>query len=237
LLNLVLAEASLELVPKALWTHPSVVAQAVRRGKEPEKMLLDRSYHHAAMRSIDDTLRRGRPDIIHLSLLEILGSPLAKEELVRVYVHTRNDRGISVSAKTRLPRDCNRFYGLIEQLFEYGRVPLSGSPLLEVRAKTFSQLLREIGPTRIFAFSRRGKLESLDRVAERIVQEAEPVVVVGAFPRGTYTDSTKSQFDETISMDPSGLETWIVVARILYEYEKAIGLFEKRASAPISDWP
>lgn len=232
MLNIVLAESSLELVPRELWTHPSVVALAARRGKEPGKILLDRSYHHSAMRSIEDSARRGRPDITHLTLLEILGSPLAKEEALKVYVHTREDRVISVSARTRLPRDCNRFYGLIEQLLESGRVPPAGEPLLEVRKQTFSQLIEMIQPTKTFGLSRKGRLEPLASAVTRIAREERPLVVIGGFPHGSFTEATSSRFDELISIDPSGLDAWVVASRLVYEYERAIGLFEKRAHAP-----
>ncbi len=59
--------------------------------------ILDRSYHHAAMKDIADSEKRGRPDIAHLCLLEALGSPLNKEGLLRTYVHTYNDYVISVA--------------------------------------------------------------------------------------------------------------------------------------------
>mgnify|MGYP001077528968 CR=1 FL=1 len=231
MLNIVLAEASVELVPRELWTHPSVAAHAARRGKEPSKMLLDRSYHHSAMRSIEDSARRGRPDIVHLALLEILGSPLAKEEALRVYVHTRDDQVISVSTKTRLPRDCNRFYGLIEQLLKSGRVPPAGEPLLEVGKQTFSQLSERIQPTKTFGLSRKGRLEPLASAVRKIAREKRPLVVIGGFPRGGFTKTTSSRFDELISIDPSGLDAWVVASRLVYEYEQAIGLFENRAHA------
>jgi len=44
-------------------------------------------------------------------------------------------------------------------------------------------------------------------------------------------EATSSRFDELISIDPSGLDAWVVASRLVYEYEQAIGLFENRAHA------
>ena len=143
LLVLVLAEAALETVPEKLWNHPAVRRHAKRQHKQPEQLLLDRSLHHQAMKSLDDNLKRGRPDITHFALLEALGSPLNKQGLLQVYVHTRNNQVITVNPATRLPRNYSRFTGLIEQLFQQHKVPQEGETLLTLENKTLQQLLKE----------------------------------------------------------------------------------------------
>ncbi|MCJ7634937.1 16S rRNA methyltransferase, partial [Candidatus Bathyarchaeota archaeon] len=104
----------MELVPKNLWGHPSVSKRARLLRKNASNMLLDRSYHHAAMLSIEDNKKRGRPDIIHFCLLNALGTPLSWEGQLQTIVHTREDKVISVQPETRLPRNYDRFVGLIE---------------------------------------------------------------------------------------------------------------------------
>jgi len=108
-LILVLAESAVETVPESLWTHRSVQKHAKLRRKPPRSVLLDRSYHHAAMKGLEHSEKRGRPDIVHFALLEALGSPLNREGLLEVYVHTIDDNVITVDPETRLPRNCNRF--------------------------------------------------------------------------------------------------------------------------------
>lgn len=100
--NLVLAESALETIPRQLWQLPLIRKYAEKRRKKAQFLLLDRSYHHAAMKNLAENEKKGRPDIVHFSLLEALGSPLSKEGLLQVYVHTMSDYVISVNRETRL---------------------------------------------------------------------------------------------------------------------------------------
>lgn len=109
---LVLAESALELVPRELWGHPAVVADARRRGKRPGELLLDRARHHPAMSHLTDAARRGRPDIVHQVLLVFQYSLLNRRGLGRVYVHTRDDHVISIRPETRVPKNYNNFVSL-----------------------------------------------------------------------------------------------------------------------------
>ena len=120
MLTFILAESALETVPQELWKHPAIENYSEKKGKSPRLIVLDRSYHHAAMEGMKDGEKRGRPDIVHFSLLEALGSPLNREGLLKVYVHTFDDHVISVDPQTRLPKNYNRFIGLMEQLFDGG---------------------------------------------------------------------------------------------------------------------
>ncbi|MEM4418885.1 MAG: 16S rRNA methyltransferase, partial [Candidatus Nitrosocaldus sp.] len=64
MITLIIAEASLELVPDEIAWHSAVKKHAKRQGREPKEILLDRSYHHTAMLNLKDAYRRGRPDIV-----------------------------------------------------------------------------------------------------------------------------------------------------------------------------
>ncbi|MEM4684334.1 MAG: 16S rRNA methyltransferase, partial [Thermosphaera sp.] len=63
-LRIVILEAGLELVPKSIANHPSILKNAARRGKKPSEVLLDVSIHYPAMKKLPDKLKRGRPDIV-----------------------------------------------------------------------------------------------------------------------------------------------------------------------------
>ena len=76
MISLVLAESSLELVPPELQSHPSVASHAAKLGKKPSEILLDNSWHFAAMKGIQNEIKRGRPDIVHFSILEATTIPL-----------------------------------------------------------------------------------------------------------------------------------------------------------------
>ena len=228
MLTLILAESALETIPQALWTHPAVRSYSRRREKHPQSLLLDRSYHHAAMKKLEENEKRGRPDIVHFALLEALGSPLNKERLLQTYVHTVKNHVITVSPETRLPRNYDRFVGLMEQLFELGRTPPTGQILLKLEPKTLPQLLHEITATHVVAFSRRGSPHTLEEVVSRLSAEEMPVVIVGAFPHGHFSEATINLADEIVCIDPEMLEAWTLTARVIYAYERATSLPTKR---------
>jgi rRNA small subunit pseudouridine methyltransferase Nep1 len=230
LLTLILAESALETVPEKLWKHPSVSKYAKLRRTKPRYVLLDRSFHHAAMKSLEQNEKRGRPDIVHFALLEALGSPLNREGLLQTYVHTFNDYVIAVNPETRLPRNYDRFVSLIQQLFECGRVPpgLDETVLLTLKHKTLPELIRDIKPSYVLAFSRVGKPDTLEAIISKVVYEKNPVVIVGGFPRGHFSRETMKLADETICIDPDMLEAWTITSRLTYEFERALGLPEKR---------
>ena len=228
MLVLVLAEAALETVPEALWSHPAARCHSKRQRKPAGQLLLDRSLHHQAMKQLDDNLKRGRPDITHFCLLEALGSPLNKEGLLQTYVHTRENQVITVNPTTRLPRNYNRFIGLMEQLFQQGKVPSQGETLLKLEQKTLQQLLAETEADHILAFSRKGKPKTLTEAVSTLQPKQKPTIIIGGFPHNTFSESTVQLTDELVCIDTEMLETWTITSRAIYQYEQAISLPQKR---------
>ena len=180
------------------------------------------------MKKLKENEKRGRPDIIHFALLEALGSPLNKERLLQVYVHTNNDYVITVNSETRLPRNYDRFVGLLEQLFELGRVPSKGQTLRKLECKTLPQLLEETKTDYVMAFSRKGSPKTLEEAIARLLEKQRPTVVVGGFPHGHFSETTVRLADEVVCIDPEMLETWTLTSRVIYEYERVISLHKKR---------
>ena len=228
LLTFILAESALEAIPKKLWKHPVIKRYSEKHGKPPKFLLLDRSYHHTVMKLLKGNEKRGRPDIAHFALLEALASPLNKEQLLQVYVHTLNDYVITVNPQVRLPKNYNRFIGLMEQLFEFGKIPPTGSPLLTLTHETLSHLLQRIKPTFVLAFTRKGSFHTLEETVAKISDEEKPVVLIGGFPHGHFSTKTLKLVDAAISIDVEMLEGWTVTSRVIYEYERAISLPKKR---------
>ncbi|MEM3478171.1 MAG: 16S rRNA methyltransferase, partial [Archaeoglobaceae archaeon] len=125
----ILLDSSLELVPKEISNHPVIVSDARRRRKKATELLLDDSRHHLAMRNLKHREKRGRADIVHQCLLLLLDSPLKSFD---IFVHTINDELIRVSRDTRLPRNYNRFVGLMEDLFKKRKIEANGKILIEI---------------------------------------------------------------------------------------------------------
>ncbi|NJE07145.1 16S rRNA methyltransferase [Thermococcus sp. M39] len=218
MLHLIIADSELELVPKSILEHPAVVNYAKRRGKKPEEVLLDSTYHHAALKKLEDGNRRGRPDIVHFCLINALESILNKKGKLRVYVHTRNDEVIYVKPETRIPRNYNRFVGLMESLFKNKAVPPE-LELLRLEEKTLNQLLEEIKPDAVFIMHEEGEFMKPKDFGELLKQFKEPAVIVGGFPHGDF----KSTVDGVkISLYREPLMAWTIVNEVIVNYENAL---------------
>ena len=165
MLTLILAEASLETVPDQLQNHPSVTAYCKRNRKKPSQILLDNSWHFAAMKGLTNEIKRGRPDIIHLALLAICSTPLYQEKKIKVFVHTINNQVITLCDQIRLPKSYHRFQGVIEKLFKEKKIELSDSKLIEMENMTFEELLNKIKPEKVIGFSTEGKNSTFDTVS------------------------------------------------------------------------
>jgi rRNA small subunit pseudouridine methyltransferase Nep1 len=225
MLHIIFVETALELVPLGAISHPEVRRNAKRRRKKPQDTLLNRSLHHRVLEGIADGERRGRPDIINICLLEALGSPLNRQGNLKTWINTYGNYSIDVSPKIRLPRDCNRFNSLMEQLFSEGIIPPdSNNPLMTLTPTKLEGLIDRIKPNRTIALTSHGKLKKLENLCEELVTYEAPVVLIGAFPHGPMREETLAQADEEISINSQVLEAWVVTARLIYEYEKALSI-------------
>ena len=220
MLSLILAESALELVPKELQNHPSVLAYSKKMGKKPSKVILDVSWHFAAMKGIKNEIKRGRPDLVHFCLLECCTIPLYFEKKLHVYVHTIDDKVIFVGDNVRLPKSYHRFIGLIEKLYSEKKIEQDGKKLLEIKNMTFDDLVDKIGAKKVIGFSTRGQTNSYDKIAEYV--ERDLCIVVGGFSKGYFSDKILKKIDNLISVDKNPLEAHVVISRLLYECEKRI---------------
>jgi rRNA small subunit pseudouridine methyltransferase Nep1 len=220
LLSLVIAESALELVPLELQGHNSVTASARRFNKKPSEILLDISWHFAAMKGIKNEIKRGRPDLVHFSLLEACSIPLYFENKLNVFVHITSDKVISVGQNVRLPKSYHRFIGLVEKLYATGKIKEGGNALLEIRDMNFEDLIKKINPKQTIALSSKGIKSCYQRLAEEMGDDT--CIVIGGFSKGQFSDKNRAYFDRVISVDKEPLEAHIIISRLLYEYEKRI---------------
>jgi len=220
LLSLVIAESALELVPLELQRHNSVTASARKFNKKPSEILLDISWHFAAMKGIKNEIKRGRPDLVHFSLLEACSIPLYYENKMNVFVHTIDDKVIFIGQNVRLPKSYHRFIGLVEKLYGTKEIKEDNNTLLALKNMSFSTLIKKINPEQTIALSSKGIQSSYQKLAEEIKDNT--CLVVGGFSKGQFADKTREYFDKTVSVDKNPLEAHIIISRILYEYEKRI---------------
>ena len=205
--------------------------------KEPSELLLDRAFHHAAMQKLarkgypSPVEKMGRPDIVHTTLLQILETPLNWENQLEVFVHTQDDYVISINPKIRLPKNYLRFVGLIEQLFAERRVPEKGDALMELERSSVQRLARNVGASEVLGFSVLGRPDLMRKVAEYAGTLTDPLVLIGGFPRGHFTDEIKRVLNSTFRVDRQSLDAWVVAGRFVYDLEWALGIAQQRVQS------
>lgn len=228
--SLIIAEAGIELVPPAMWDHPSVKNNAMKVGRRPDEVLLETSYHYRAMteRNLSYWWKRGRPDIIHFSLLAALSTPLYLQRKLNVYVSTLNNKLILINDNLRLPKSYSRFEGLMLKLFRDKAIsdPNKSRNLIELKDDiTFEGVITEIvKPDKLIGFSKRGVKCSLSQILVDNVKESVKnyCFVIGGFQRGHFQKNILNALDNIYSISNFGLESHVIISRILYECEKTI---------------
>ncbi len=214
-LSLIIAESALELVPEEIKKHPSVVADSKRRGISPTSILLDRSIHHAAMSRLKDGLKRGRPDLVHITLLGITSTPLYQDGAVKVYIHTSNDLVIEIKEGTRPPKSFFRFRSLMEKVLL--ERPKDG--LIIAYPSSLPALVKRLRGDLVVGLSVQGEYKEFGNLASELVGKKNPIVLIGGFPRGHFVPATLKILDELVRVHERSLDAHVVVGRLLHLIE------------------
>lgn len=228
MLTLVLAEAELELVPEEIKGHPQVQKSAKFRDRRAARTLLDSSVHHEAMRGIPESERRGRPDLVHFSLLLALDSALNKADKLRVVVHTRNNERLAIHPDTRLMRNYPRFVGLMETLFREGATPKNDPLLILEEGWTLQRVLEHHATGPIVCFSEKGgPIEPSTWMDSKVAQSEDLTVVLGCFPHGDFHQAPETFANEVVGLGGEALSVWTVEMEVLAHYERAVKIFPR----------
>ncbi len=218
MLNIIIADAELELVPKELWSFPDALSYSRRRSKKLSEVLLDSNYMHRAIESVfpGESTRRGRPDIIHTLLLSSQESILNKAGMLRVFIHTRENKVIIVHWQTRIPRSFNRFAGLVEDLFYKRKIQNDGLVLLEMIDSTIKDFVTSRGFKNVRIFSPDDKISS---VSDAVGSQDETTLIIGGFSEGTFRSDLDGLGDR-YSIYPEELTIWTVAMEAICTYER-----------------
>ena len=182
-------------------------------------MLLDKAIHYNAMRRLEESWKRGRPDIVHTTILFVEDSPLFGSGLIELYIHTRDDRVFRVANEARLPKNYERFKGLMSQLLERGEVPPGAEKALVYKA--YNSLEDFVAAHNgLILLSEEGR--RLTPLSTIVLSTATCLPLgVGAFPAGDFRPKTKALAKHKVSLlGGRRLMAWGVVARLIYEYER-----------------
>jgi rRNA small subunit pseudouridine methyltransferase Nep1 len=220
------ADSALELVPKEIQKHEIIKKSASRFNKKPSEILLDSSYHYIPMKKIQNSKKRGRPDIIYLCLMNLVESTfvLKNPDLVEIYVHTIKNEIIKIETNVKLPRNYERFKGLMVQLFEKRIIEFKGTSLLKIlEDENLQSLLKNIKPENRFLFSSKGvSIDLIKKFKEKSYENL--AFIIGAFPYGKISQQINSLTNNVISIYPDSLNAWIVLNKILNLREFTINI-------------
>ena len=216
-LIIILVECGLELIPKEIRHHPAVKKNLSTESYSSQ--LLDTALHHTAMRNLEDSGKRGRPDIAHLCLLNALGSPLNKSSNLELYLHTINNKIFRFNPKIRIARNYNRFKGLMAKLLIDGDVTVNGTQLISEFNGELEDLLDKFKDPKTFLLSSRGKLVQGNKNLFFEDPSKEIVVIIGGFQKNNFSDSIKRLSNNLISISKYSLDAWVVISKVINMYE------------------
>ncbi|MEM2855676.1 MAG: hypothetical protein QW416_01030 [Candidatus Nitrosocaldaceae archaeon] len=219
MLGLIIAEASLELVPKELLNDRSVINHAKKINRDASYTLLDKSYHYHAMSRLKDKHKRGRPDIVHISSLAVTSTPLYKEGMLDLYIHTINNEIITLK-NVRLTKSYNRFEGLIIDLFKKRKIE-KDDMLMHIYNDRIESLVKD---RYTIGLSRHGEPSNAEDVS-RLALEHHAMIIVGGFPSSSFSNDTMKSIDKLYSISKYSLDAHVVIARIIYELEKRLIIY------------
>jgi rRNA small subunit pseudouridine methyltransferase Nep1 len=230
-ITIIFFESALELIPDTLRNHPLIRKDwrfNIKRKKRG--ILLDGAIHRSLINALEDADKRGRPDIIHHSLMNICYSPLFKTGRVQVFIHTRNNFCIQVPSNWRVPVNYNRFCGLFSQLLLHQRVPLSGIPILTVNPQcTVNRLLNYFDGQDIYLCERIREKEEYISLRQNLANLnliSSAVFMIGGFQQGEpkfyslLSDELKRSI-VFLSLYKDIVPTWVISAKIIHWIEES----------------
>ncbi len=194
-MRILVAECEVELIPPKMRSYIEKKVGGNPRVLWVTQGLLDSNYHHRYMKVLKDRDRRGRPDILYLTLHTLLSSRAFKENKLEVYFSTRDGRTYRIKEGTRLPRSYNRFCGILKALLEGKKNP-------------HIEEVKELKGKRVILMDESGDLE-----LDEFKLEEEDLIIIGGFPRGQFKRGYKEDFRIRVGKEP--LEAWAVAGEIL----------------------
>ena len=227
----------LESLPNHIKTHPAIKNDIRKRKKKLNEVLLDLAVHQSAFNS-QEKLNRGRPDIVHLSILQFLFSPLIHPSGVddtfkkpKLFIHSINNTYFEVLPQWRPPSHYLRFRGLLEQLYTKHTIKISQEEAIFLKSSSLEKLIDKISPNLVLYFTSHGKtdLETLNSLAKTMynyhVSSESVVCLIGGFQHGSLADSSIKKLVkqktkiETITLEGGRLPSWKVINIVLQAIE------------------
>lgn len=222
-LTLIIADCGLELIPKRIRNHPSVKRNFSK--KLYASQLLDVALHHSAMKVLKHSNKRGRPDILHICLLNALSSVVNKKGYLNLYFHTYKDRLFKVDPTIRISKNYNRFKGLMAKLLIDGMIKAGEEILIYELNKSLKKFIEQSKNSKLYIMKTEGK--ALKDYKELFPQnlEKDHIIIVGGFQKGNFSNYVSKLPGRNISLSSHPLTSWVSVYKIITYYELMNGIY------------
>ncbi len=220
-MHIILTETALELIPKQ-WKKKAFVQKQLNKYGNPAK-LLDTAMHHKQMQQLPSSVRRGRPDILHHFLLDVLGSFANLHRKVAIYFDCPSGL-YSVDTTMHCPRNYNRFKGLMVQMLQLGHIPPEPPYLIEKITENGLQWMRShFKRDQTYLLTSRGVNHSF-RELEAVFtsQTGDFLVLIGGFQKGASSKTIQKLSHHQIALGSVGVDSWIAVQRVITAFENTI---------------
>jgi len=218
-----LVECGLEIIPKNLRNHPAVRNNIKEHNYS--SLLLDTALHHTAMNKLPNFRKRGRPDILHTCLLNVLGAPANKAGKINLYVHTVHDRIFEFNPEIKLARNYNRFKGLMAKVLIDGEIKSNGTYLISEVDHDLNKFLLSFQETDLILCTSKGKtLSNYSELFKGEKKSKNSLVIIGGFQKGYFSNEFTNLNVNKVSLSQYSLDAWIVVSKIINLYENTFGI-------------
>ncbi len=216
-LILILVECGIEIIPKQIRNHSAIKKQGIN--KIYSAQLLDNALHHSAMKNLNDSKKRGRPDITHLCLLNALGSILNKSGNLILYIHTIRNKIFKFNPEIRIAKNFNRFKGLMAKLLIDGSIKYNNTNLISQFPGNLKQLIESFQTPEILLFSNKGRLMTKyqDIFPNDVTKNI--VAIIGGFQKSIFSKEIFKLSNNVVAISNYPLEAWIVVSKVINYYE------------------
>ena len=218
-----LVECGLEIIPKTLRNHPAVKKNIKEQNYSSQ--LLDNALHHSAMTKLPYVRKRGRPDILHACLLNILGSPANKAGSIKLYIHTIHNRIFEFNPEIKITRNFNRFKGLMAKVLIDGDIRANNSSLITELDYDLIKFILSFQETNIILCTSKGKiLSDYSELFKSKSNFKNYLIIIGGFQKGSFSNDYTEINAKRISISKYSLDAWIVVSKIVNLYEISYGI-------------
>ena len=158
--------------------------------------------------------------------------------MLKICIHVLNpsEKIIFVDPAIKVPRSLNRFEGLIAKLLlEKSKGEIKENKLLRVENVTLKDFLSRFKKENIHAFSKKGKLKSIDSLFKDLFQypsslEKDSVLLIGGFQSEEFSEDVSSNLDRDNihAIAPISLDAWTVVSRVIFKLEERMECLKKK---------